>query len=135
MDIIAVRAGLAGNASRVPNLRTFAYVPDSIAPPTFFVGEVTGEFDGAFGRGMDTLTVVCRVLVAWADDRTGQRQLDSFLSGAGEQSLKAALEWDSTLGGACDDLRVTGWSGYGLYEMNGNQYYGAEFNVTVIGEG
>jgi len=135
MDLTAVRAGLAANAATIAGLRTFDYVPDKAAPPTFFVGEVNGTFDSAFGRGLDELAVTCRLLVAYADDRAGQRKLDGYLVGSGALSIKAALESAPTLGGACHDLRVTNWSGYGIYEMNGQQYYGVELGVTVIGEG
>lgn len=135
VDVYAVRQGIAANAGTVTGLRAFEYVPDDCYPPTFFVGEVDGQFDQAFGRGMDQLTVTCRLLVAWANDRAGQKNLDGYLSGSGAQSLKAALESDRTLGGAAADSHVSGFSGYGLYEMNGNQYYGVEFSVTVIGEG
>lgn len=135
MDIYALRQGLATNAATISGLRTYAYVPDSVSPPTFFVGEPSVSFDNAFVRGMDTVTFVCRLLASRADDRNGQRTLDGFLSGSGGGSLKTALESDHALGGACDDLIVTGISNYGGYEYNNVEFYGVEIHVTVIGSG
>lgn len=135
MDLFALRQGLAANAATIAGLRTYAYVPDSISPPTFFVGEPTINFDGAFKRGLDTVIFVCRLMASRADDRNGQRTLDGFLSGSGGGALKTALESDHTLGGACDDLIVTSITNYGGYDYNNVEFYGAEISVTVIGSG
>ncbi len=135
MDIALVRSGLADNATAIEGLRTFAYIPDSAVPPVFFVGEVEITFDRTFGRGMDELQIRCRVLVSAADDRSGQAALDGYLTGSGELSIKAALEAERTLDGACDDLHVMRVIGYGKYDLGDLAYLGAEFVVRVIGEG
>lgn len=138
MDISAVRAGLGTAAGAVvsdPPLTTFGYVPDAFEAPGFFPAEVDIDFTGAFGRGMDELTVTCRVLVGTADDKASQQLLDAYLSGSGDASLKAALEADGTLGGACDDLMVLRVQGYRYYEHAGTKYVGAELLVKVIGDG
>lgn len=127
--------GLATRAKTIAGLQAFGYVPDLIPPPSFFTADVEIEYDSTFGRGMDTVYVTCRLLVSHADDRSGQRQLDGYLKGAGPKSVKAALEGERTLGGACDDLRVIRVSGYGLYEHGNERFYGAEWRVLVIGEG
>ncbi|MBM7083605.1 hypothetical protein [Micromonospora humidisoli] len=138
MDISRVRAGLGAAAGTVvsdPPLTTFGYVPDAFEAPCFFPAEVDVDFTGAFGRGLDELMVTCRVLVGTADDRASQQLLDGYLSGAGPASLKQALEADSTLGGACDDLMVLRVQGYRYYEHTGTKYVGAELVVKVIGDG
>lgn len=135
MDISTVRQGLAANAATIAGLTCYGYVPDSISEPAFYVGEVDIDFTGAMARGMDTLTVTCRVLVGRADDQASQALLDGYLSGSGASSLKAALEADPTLGGACDDLMVMRVQGYRFYEHAGSQYVGAELVIKVVGEG
>lgn len=138
MDISAVRAGLAANARTVvsdPKLTCFGYVPDSIPAPCFFTAEVDVDFTGAMRRGMDELTVTCRVLVGRADDKSSQQLLNGYLSGSGPSSLKAALESDTTAGGACDDLMVMRVQGYRFYVHAGTEYVGAELLVKVIGSG
>jgi hypothetical protein len=139
MDIEAVRQGLATAASAVSGLNCYGYVPDSISEPAFFPAEVDITFDRAFDRGMDELTITCRVLVGRADDKASQKLLNGYLSGSGSSSLKAALEGTpgvaQTLGGACDDLHVMRVQGYRFYEHAGAEYVGAELVVRVIGEG
>jgi hypothetical protein len=135
VDVDAVFVGLRDNASTIPELRCYEYVPDSIAPPCFFPVEVEIDFDKAYGRGMDEFTVRCHVLVAHGSDRSGQRLLKGYLAGSGPLSLKTALQTDRTLNGACDDLRLRRIAGYRLYEHNGKQFYGAELDIHIIGEG
>lgn len=135
MDIALVRQGLADNANAIEDLRCFGYIPDSVAPPAFFVGEVEITFDRTFGRGLDELSIRCRLLVSAADDRAGQKALDRYLAGSGDWSVKEALESERTLDGQCDDLHVMRVIGYGKYDLNDVPYLGAEFLVRVIGEG
>lgn len=135
MDISAVRQGLANNASAIAGLNCYGYVPDSISEPAFVAGQVDVDFTGAMARGMDTVTVTCRVYVSRADDRAAQKLLDGYLSGSGASSLKAALEADPTLGGACHDVYVERVQGYRWYLFGDTQYLGAELIVRVIGEG
>ena len=135
MDIGAVRAGLAANASAISELTCYGYAPDSISEPAFHVAEVDIDFTGAFNRGLDELMVTCRVLVGRADDQASQALLDTYLSGVGPKSLKAALEADCTLGGACDDLMVLRVQGYRFYQYGTAQYVGAELIVKVVGDG
>ncbi|WET79238.1 hypothetical protein P3102_35305 [Amycolatopsis sp. QT-25] len=135
MDISAVKTAAAAAVGTIGGLRCFPFVPDAISPPAWFVAEVEVEYDTTFGRGMDTVYLTCRLLVSHATDRTGQEQLDGYLRGAGPLSVKQALEADPSLGGVCDAVRVQRCSGYGLYEHNATQFYGAEWRVLIIGRG
>lgn len=135
MDIKAVRQGLATNADSIAGLICLPYMPDAITPPMFFVAEYEIDFDRSFGRGLDEATFTCRALITHATDKQGQAKLDEYLAGSGAKSLKAALQTDRTLGGACDDSHVTRVYGYGLYEHGTSQYYGAQLSVHVIGSG
>lgn len=136
MDVSAVFAGLAARAATITGLRCFDYAPDSVSEPCFFPVDVDIDYDQAFAGGMDQYTVRCRVLVSRADDRAGQAALKDYLKTSGSKSVKAALEAaPRDLGGACDDLNVQRASGYGLYEVAGTHYYGAEFTVLIIGAG
>jgi hypothetical protein len=132
MDVEAVRQGLAANADTVAGLNCVGYVPDSISEPMFFPAEVDVTYDGTF-RGMDELTITCRVLVGRADDHASQQLLNGYLS-RGAQSIKLAIEAEPTLGGACDDLRVQRVQGYRYYQHAGTTYVGAELIVQVIGD-
>lgn len=135
MNISSVRAGLANAADAISGLNCVTYAPDSIPEPCFYPDGVDIEFDQSFGRGMDEVMVVCRVLVSRSDDKSSQALLDGYLAGSGATSVKAAIEADCTLGGACADLRVQRVEGYRWYLIGPTYYLGAAFVVQVIGSG
>jgi hypothetical protein len=132
-SISAVRTSLASAAAGISGLRSRAFIADAIEPPTFVVGEVEQDFDLTMGRGVDVVTVQCRLYTSRASERGGQDALDVYLAGSGARSIKRALEVDKTLGGACQDLRVSGQRGYGVYNVGGLEYIGAEFSIQVWG--
>lgn len=134
MDISLVRERLASAADTITGLTCTGFVPDSVSEPHFYTAETDVTYDRTFGGDMD-LQVTCRVLVSRSDDRASQKLLDGYLKGSGAVSLKAALEDDPTLAGACDDLHVVRVQGYRWYEHGTSQYVGAELIVRVIGDG
>lgn len=135
MDVTALREGVRAATKTIPGLQCFAFLPGTITPPTFFVGEAVIEFDRTFGRGMDEVMLTARLLVSLADDESAQRSLDKYLKGSGPHSIKEAVEAERTLGGACADLHVQRVTGWAMYEHADTQYLGAEFAIRVIGEG
>lgn len=134
-SITDIREGLAERLRTISGLRVMSTEPDSVNPPSAAVGLQTVTFDRAFGRGHDELEFVVRLYASRADDRAGQRKLDSYIAGSGASSVKAAIEGDLTLDGAAIQCRVTGVDNYGVYEVGGTPYYGAEFAVIVWARG
>lgn len=134
-SVVSIRDGLATNLATITGLRVSSFAADKVSVPAAVVGEVRIEFDKTFGRGLDEFEVKVRVYASRADDRAGQDKLDGYLAGSGSGSVKAALESDRTLGGVAQTLRVTDVDGYGVYEVAGMQYVGAEFTVTVWAAG
>lgn len=133
MDVTRVKVGLRDAAAAIASLTAFEYMPDAVEPPAFGVGDVVIDFDETMGRGLDSMLVTCPLVVPRATDQAGQAELDGYLQTSGPTSVKAALEVDRTLGGACQSLRVEQASGYGQYEVAGVAYYGALFSVRVWG--
>jgi hypothetical protein len=113
-------------------LRSDPFVPDSITAPHFYVGELAEQYDQTFG-GMVDAEVICRVLVSRSDAPASQSMLRSFMRRTGPTSVKAAIEANPTLSGACDDLQVRRMQGHHLYKVGENTFYGAEWVVHVIG--
>ena len=140
-DVSAVRAALATQLATITGLRSTAFMPDKVSVPQAVVGDVDITFDKTMGRGHDQLDIKIRVYASRASDRAGQLTLDGYLKGSGATSIKAALEagrgapGSPALGGAAEDLIVTGVSGYGVYTVADVQYLGAEFAVTVYTRG
>jgi len=145
VDISLVKTRLAEAVESVTaesgeTINCFAFTPDAITPPVFYVGEVTINPNGTF-NGFDTADFVCRILTSHADDKEGQRLLDGFLRRTGPSSIRAALHaarggpGEYALDGAADDLNISAIQGYRLYRVGSEVFFGAEILVRVIGDG
>lgn len=146
MDVQAVLAALAAAAATARStparaVKAYDYWPDEFETPCVYPERVLIDFDQTMNRGLDKLTVDLRLLVSRIDDREGQRQLWGFLKGAGPSSVKAAIEaargepGELALGGAADDLRVTGVGAAEPFEHKGDRLLGVLFTVEIYGSG
>lgn len=129
MSIARIRTGLATALDAIPQLtgRTSSYYPDTIAPPMGIVDTVRVDFDSAFNRGSDEILIDVMVVVRRNSEREGQEQLDALVP-----LVKAAIQSDTTLGGACFDLIVTNMNGYAPLTEADSTYLAATFAVRVI---
>lgn len=132
-DIAAIVAGIAANLSSINGLRVQEEILDTAPVPVALIGPPTSvTYDEVMARGADTYTFSVRVLVARASERRAQLSLGSYLSGAGDLSIKAAIESDPTLGGSAQTCRVTSANGVGVYPYGDLEYLGADFALEVI---
>jgi|TARA_R100001460_G_scaffold32709_3_gene64123 hypothetical protein len=131
----AIRSGLKTRLETISGLMVYDYVPDFIDPPTVLIAPFnTLNFDSTMQRGSDTYEIPIILYVSKVDAETGQDNLDSFLAASGSNSVKAAIEADTTLGGAAMSVRVINATDYGEYEVTqGTSFLGVTFNVEVIG--
>ncbi len=102
-----VRAGLGTALDTITGLRVFDYVPDSLSPPAAVVEPLEVDYDEAMRRGLDFYRAFILIIVGRMSDRSSQDRLDAYVTGSGASSVKAALEADKSLGGACSTLQVT----------------------------
>lgn len=144
MDVTAVRTAVAAALEPLSSdefpLTCLRYVPFNVSPPTVYVQPASTKFDKAMNRGLDDWQFLVVLIVSRADDIASQDLLDMYLAGSGPLSIKAALEAernapDGALGGAADDLHVTGIDAYRVYTFGTTQFLGAEFKLRVIGTG
>jgi hypothetical protein len=129
-----VRQGLKLNLEEISGLRVYDFVPDVVVPPCAIIGQLDLTFDTNNARGLDTANIDVMVIVQRFSERSGQEQLDKYLSGSGDHSVKAAIEADRTLGGAVDTLRVTAAQS-GVYQSADVEYLSYRYQITVYGEG
>ncbi len=134
MIISDVREGIKKNLSSIDGLRTYDQVPDVIVPPCVVVGQLDFTFDLNNARGLDQANLDVFVIVQRFSERTGQDKLDKYLAGSGDSSIKAAIESDRTLGGACDTLRITSAES-GTYQVGDIDYLSYRYRLTVWGQG
>ena len=125
-----IRQALADAMGSIYNLRTSATVPDSPRPPQAIVMPDRIDYDLDMVRGADRFYFTIILLVARADDRAAQNNLDGYITGP--DSIKAAVEADRTLGGVVDTVRVTQMRNYAAVSVGEVLYLGAEFDVEVI---
>jgi hypothetical protein len=96
-----IRQGLVAGLKSLPGLTVSPYRAANVQPPHAVIGLPQIEYDGTMGRGMDTVSLQILVYVSRADDELAQANLDEFLSGHGDRSLKTVLE-DTSLTGLTD---------------------------------
>lgn len=106
MTPTGVRTGLGTALDTITGLRTFDYVPDSLSPPAAVVEPLEVDYTQAM-RGLQMFRAFILVIVGRMADRSSQDRLDAYVAPSGGSSVKAALEADRTLGGACQTLDVT----------------------------
>jgi hypothetical protein len=101
-----VRTAIGVALDTIAGLRCFDYVPDSLAPPAAVVEPLEIDYDEAMNKGLEFYRAYILVIVGRMSDRSSQDRLDAYLTDTGASSVKAALEADRTLGGACATLQV-----------------------------
>jgi len=102
-----VKTGLQTALTAITGLRCYDNVPDGLAPPAAVIEPFEVDFHEAMSNGVTTYRAFILVIVGRMSERAAQDKLDTFLATTGSASIKARLETDRTLGGACSSLNVT----------------------------
>lgn len=126
-----IRSGLATRLGTISGLRTAATMPEQINPPIAVVSPVTVNYDLNAQNGLTQYTMLVTLVVARADARAAQNQLDSFVAPTGAGSVKAAIEADRTLGGTVNTCRVTQVANYSMVDTLDVPYLAVDFTVEV----
>ena len=127
-----VREGLKANLQAIKGMRVYDLIPSPAVAPAAIVGQLDFTFDLNNARGLDQANLDVVVLVQRFTERTGQNELDKYLAGSGDYSIKAAIESDRTLGGACDTLRVTSAEA-GTYVSGDIEFLSYRYRLTIWG--
>ena len=132
--LTSIRDGLKTNLETISGLTAYEYVPDWIEPPIALVAPINSlNYDSTMARGADTYEIPVIVYISRVDAQLSQDTVDGYLASTGATSVKAAIESDSTLGGAAMSVRVVSATDYGEYEVTqGTSFLGVTFNVEVI---
>jgi len=131
-----IREGIAANLESLKGCQVSAYMLENPTPPTVWVFPGDEDYDLAARRGTDKLTFMVQAIAGIVTDQGAQQLLDEFMDDGGAKSIKAAVESDTTLGGAADDLHVTERSGYQQVTLEGRgRFVFAEWTVEVYAAG
>lgn len=131
--ITEVKQGIATRLATIPNLRTFAYIPEQLNAPIAYPTLDSIQYHRTMAVAMTEMVFTITAIVCKADARSAQSQVDPYVSATGTYSVKAALEGDRTLGGKVDDLIVNSAGGYNIISAEDGDYLAVDFNVTVYG--
>lgn len=113
-------------------LNVYETVPDVTNSPAAVIMPDIADYLGAFGMGSDEYHFDIPVLVASHNIRDAQRQLDEFVTGKGEKSVREFLFRNSSLGLDDVDCIVKGFKGYGPgYKSATTEFVGAVLKVCV----
>lgn len=120
----------------IEELTGYEVVPEGANPPAFIVVPRSTDFQRAFGRGLDAVSLDVLVLVSRRDDALAQYDLDPFVSSAGTSSIREAIWNNRTLGIADIEATVTSMTDYGqVVAFAGTEYLTARLTVEVLTSG
>lgn len=132
-EIADIREALASALDTIENCQVSAWmVRNPVVPSLMVVGVESIEWDAAFARGADTLTMTVQGLASQAESTAGQQQLSAWCAPSGVASVKAAIEADTTLGGIVDHARVTRYTGDKVFRHDSlSEVVGGEWLIEI----
>ncbi|MET7989851.1 hypothetical protein ABZU76_02970 [Amycolatopsis sp. NPDC005232] len=133
MNLATVMDQLGTALETLDKVNVFPFTTDRITPPAaIVVWPDTIDYDTAMARGGDRITLPVYLVVSRMDAKNARDRLARFVNGAGDASVKQALE--SYAYTACDSVRVT-QATIGEPRINGVDYLAAQFQLDIIGPG
>jgi len=122
--------------ANIPDVEVYDTVPDAVSVPAVVVMPSAADFQQAMGRGHDQWDFDLYVLASRAVVDEGQDALDSYVTGAGSNSIRQAIFQNRTLGLADVNAHVSGMSQYGgRFESAGVEHIGAVLRLVVLTDG
>jgi hypothetical protein len=128
--LAGVQTGLADALRNIAGLRVYDFPSDRVETPAAVLSLPETPYDVTLGGRSDEWTFPLWVLVAKADDRAAYAEMVDYLEAEGPKSIRAIVEADTTLGGACDTVSVI--TARPLFAtVAGTEFLAIEFTVEV----
>jgi hypothetical protein len=136
-SVAAIADGLKVRLATISGVRAYSYQPEQLNPPFAYpiLNGVSYHQTMGMGSAVTQFDWSVYVVVGRWVDRVAMTNLDDFLSPTGAKSIRAALEADRTLGGACSDLVVSTSANISALEQDDAEYLQVSFSLTIYGEG
>ena len=131
-SLAGLRTATQVRLQTISGLRCYDVLPDQIELPAATVLLKMPVIYDASMKGSSIWKLHVTVLVSRWDATRAQHQIDPYIDTTGASSVKAAIEGDRTLGGACDDVRVTSVTNYGPATYAGVTYLACEYELEAI---
>lgn len=129
-----IRDGIKKTLAMI-ELNVYDTIPSVTNVPAVVVVPWRTEYGTAMAMGGDKYEFNLGVLVQSVDPREAQEQLDAYINGKGEKSIREHIFHNCTLGlpdvdANCEGLLKDSYGGN--YESAGNKYLGALLRLCVI---
>ena len=126
-----IATGLSEALATVSGLRTYTYQPEQLSPPVAYP-ELTGvTYHRAFQGGDVVSNWNIGIVVGRYTDRTAHAVLDKYLSYSGAESIRAAIEADTTLGGRVQTLILSQGARITALSVADAEYLQIEFTCEI----
>lgn len=129
MNLSDLRDGLVSALGGISGLRVYGTVPDSPQVPCAVVVPDSVQY-GQTLDGSANVRMIVHLMTASINASAGQKELDGYLADAGSTSIYQTIETNPTLGGKCQNARVTEVRSIGI-AGDTNRYYAAELVVDI----
>lgn len=124
---------LGDRLDQVDGLRVYRWPPSSVSVPAAVVSYPDLiDFDGAYTRGMDRMTLPVVVLVGKPSDRGARDVIARYCDGSGPASVKQLLDGGGWT--AMDSVRVTQVE-FTVVTVGTTDYLAATFELDIVGQG
>ena len=108
-NLNAIRAGLKARLETISGARVYAVEPAKPEPPALWVyGPLPQSTYDLNFSGDTRWFFAVKVVVNPADTGRSQTNIDTYLDATGANSIRAAIDADTTLGGAASYARAIG---------------------------
>ena len=129
MNLSVVRESLRDALGTIDGLSVSMFQAASVHPPHAVVKMASGNYDTTMRRGLDGISVQIIVYVSRAADELALEQLDQFITGTGDKSIKTAV--DAATGTGISYFRV-GEFQVGTASLGSEEFLAATFDVEAI---
>lgn len=126
-----LQSALATALATISGLRVADHLPEQVSPPMAVIQVQSVTYHRAMNGGLSEWQYIVSLVSGRMGDRSAQLLLDGWMSYDGEQSVRAAIESDPTLGGECSTLKVADMVTVRPLSIGDAAYLTCEFTVTV----
>jgi hypothetical protein len=133
MNLTEVMSELGDQLDTISKLNVYRYSANKPSAPAALVSLPDDlNYLGAYGRGLDSMTLPVTVLVGKMSDSSSHRDMAAYANGSGARSVKQVLEAGTYT--AMDTVVVESVD-FLIYTVNDIDYLAAEFAVKITGSG
>jgi hypothetical protein len=126
-----LQAAIGTKLQTIAGLRVYDFPSDRVETPAAVLSLPETPYDLTLDGRNDQWIFPLWILIARADDKASYVEMVDYLEAEGPKSIRAILEADRTLGGACDSLIVQ--SARPLFAtVAGTDFLAVEFTLEVI---